>query len=169
MRPKQVVFVRSIGPYGISSRTAWKGMFAWIARQNIRQQIDCGYGLAHDFPGSTPAEDCRYDACIALPEGFVSPRDDMLPVQTLPGGAFARMRHVGSYQTVRSSVALVRDRWLAKQSNLLADRRRPLLTVYFDNPVEYSNESLRCDVCIPVRTSHEDAFKRTKFTEAKVA
>ncbi|MEQ1696378.1 MAG: GyrI-like domain-containing protein [Hyphomicrobiaceae bacterium] len=167
MRPKQVVFVRSLGAYGASSQVAWKEMLAWIARQKIRPQIDCGYGVAHDYPGSTAAGDCRYDACIVLPEGFVSPRDDTLPFQTLPGGAFARMRHVGSYQTVRSSIALVRDRWLAKQPNLLADRRRPLMTVYFDNPGERPNDGLRCDVCIPVRTDHEDAFKRTKFTEVR--
>ncbi len=169
MRPRQVVFVRSIGPYGTSSQAAWRDMLAWIARQKIRPQIECGYGLAHDHPGSTPASECRYDACIVLPEGFVSPRDDMLPFETLPGGAFARMRHVGSYRTVRSSIVLVRDQWLAKQSNLLADRRRPLMTVYFDNPGEQAIDLLRCDVCIPVRTSHDDAFKRTKFTEARVA
>ena len=169
MRPKQVVFVRAVGPYGVSSQRAWKDMLAWIARQKIRPQIDCGYGLAHDHPGGTSAEEYRYDACIVLPEGFVSPRDDTLPFQTLPGGAFARMRHVGSYQTVRSSVALVRDRWLAGQPNLLVDRRRPLMTVYFDNPGEQPIDDLRCDVCIPVRTSHEDAYKRSKFSEAQVA
>jgi AraC family transcriptional regulator len=168
MRPKQVVFVRSLGPYGVSSQAAWKEMLAWIARQKIRQQIHCGYGLTHDHPGTTDAAECRYDACIVLPEGFVSPRDDTLPFQTLPGGAFARMRHAGSYQTVRSSIVLMRDRWLAKQPNLLADRRRPLMTVYFDNPGEQAIDALRCDVCIPVRTEHEDAFKRTKFGDARV-
>ena len=169
MRPKQVVFIRSLGAYGVSSQAAWKGMLAWIARQRIRSQIDCGYGLAHDHPDSTPAGECRYDACIVLPQGFVSPRDDTLPFQTLPGGAFARMRHVGSYRTVRSSVALVRDQWLADQPNLLADRRRPLMTIYFDNPGEQAIDALRCDVCMPVRTEHDDAYRRTKFSEAQLA
>lgn len=169
MRPKQVVFVRSTGPYAVSSVTAWDGMLAWINRHNLTGEITCGYGLALDHPDSTLPQEFRYDACIALPEGFIAPREDALPFETLPGGAFARIRHTGSYETVRSSITLVRDQWLSAQPHLLTDRRRPMMTIYLGHPQLQDVESLRCDVCIPVRTEHEEAFKRSAFNKSQAA
>lgn len=169
LRPKQVVFVRSTGPYAASSVDAWDKMLAWIDRHNLTRDIGCGYGLALDHPGSTVPEDCRYDACITLPDGFIAPRDDSLPFETLPGGAFARIRHTGSYETVRSSITLVRDQWLSSQPHLLADRRRPLMTIYLGHPKLLDVESLRCDVCVPVRTGYEEPFKRANFDQTQAA
>ena len=148
---------------------AWAAMLAWIDRNRLVKEVTCGYGLALDHPQSTTPEDCRYDACVALPDGFIAPREDALPLQTLPGGAFARVRHVGSYNTVRQSITRVRDEWLAGQPNLLPDLRRPLLTIYLDHPHRQNVEQLRCDVCIPVRTEHEDPFRRTKFDHTHAA
>lgn len=164
LRPKQVAFIRSVGPYATSSRSAWKNLLAWIDRNRLEKSVVCGYGLALDHPQATSPEDCRYDACIELPDGFIPRREDNLPLQTLDGGAYARFRHVGDYNRVRSTVTRLREEWLAAQPNLLLDRRRPLLTIYFDYPGRtQAEEALRCDVCLPVRTEHSDAFARRKF------
>jgi len=169
LRPKQVVFVRSTGPYAVSSVAAWDAMLAWINRHNLTREVTCGYGLALDHSGSTRPEDFRYDACIALPDGFIAPREDALPFETLPGGAFARIRHTGRYETVGSSITLIRDQWLSAQPHLLIDRRRPMMTIYLGHPTLQDVERLRCDVCIPVRTGHEEAFKRCVFNTSQAA
>lgn len=169
LRPKQVVFVRSTGPYAVSSLAAWSGMLSWIDRHNLTRDAGCGYGLQVDDPNATSPQHCRYDACITLPDGFIAPRDDTLPFQTLPGGAFARIRHVGPYDTARTSIARVRDQWLSGQPHLLADRRRPLLTIYLDHPNRREAGSLRCDVCVPVRTEHEEPYRRAKFEKSAAA
>ena len=164
LRPRQVGFVRAVGPYSASSAKAWDEMFAWMTRNNLDGRIDRGYGLAVDDPQTVAAAQCRYEACIELPDSFVSRRNDSLALQTLPGGAFARVRHVGPYHNVRTSIAKVCDDWLVNQPCLRADRRRPLLTIFLDDPKRQLAEKLRCDVCVPVRTLHEDVFQRTKFT-----
>ncbi|MFA9462451.1 AraC family transcriptional regulator [Thiohalorhabdus sp. Cl-TMA] len=43
------------------------------------------FAISHDHPGLTPAAQCRYDACVALPAGVEAP----LPKVGVPGGFFA--------------------------------------------------------------------------------
>jgi AraC family transcriptional regulator len=160
LRPRLVGFVRSQGPYASSSAQAWQALRDWLDRHDLTGKTGCGYGLALDHPQQVAPENCRYEACIDLPAGYENLKTDGLSFQTLPGGAFARIRHVGPYNKVRASVALVRDTWLPDQPRLLADRRRPLLIVYLDDPKTCAANKLRCDVCVPVRTHHEDIMKR---------
>ena len=151
------------GPYKQSSVQAWAAMEQWLARHDLTSQSGCGYGLAHDHPQSVSPVQCRYDACVELPEGYENLKHDGLGLQYLPGGAFARIRHVGSYQSIKPSLAAIRDTWLPGQPRLLPDRRRPLLVVYLDDPKIREASKLRCDVCVPVRTHHDDITSRAKL------
>lgn len=161
LRPRQVGFVRANGPYKTSSVEAWQALTQWLERHDLSSQIGCGYGLALDHPDSVAPEQCRYEACVDLPGGYENLKTDGISFQTLPGGAFARIRHVGPYQNIRLSIAKVRDNWLPGQPRLLPDRRRPLLVVYLDDPKTCAANKLRSDVCVPVRTHHNDAVSRT--------
>jgi AraC family transcriptional regulator len=165
LRPRRVGFVRVHGAYKQSSVAAWQTMAEWLERHDLTAQVSCGYGLAQDNPDSVAPQLCRYDACIELPDGYQNLKSDSLPFQVLPGGAFARIRHVGSYSTIRKSLAKVRDTWLPSQPRVLIDRRRPLLVVYLDDPNSRDATKLRCDVCIPVRTHHDDAITRSKLAQ----
>ncbi len=165
IRPKLVGFVRSHGPYAQSSAHAWRGMAAWLDRHDLRRQIAVSYGLCLDPPDTVNAQDCRYDACVEVPPDYQAIKSDGIAFQMLPGGAFARMRHVGPYTTVRSTIARVRDEWLVAQTRLLLDRRRPLLVIFLDDPDVRAAQTLRCDVCVPVRTHHEEALPRAKFSD----
>lgn len=157
MKPRQVAYVRRTGLYRESSAQAWDAMLTWATRNGVRQLLTCAYGLTVDNPGSVSPEDCRYDACIELPIGFPPGNAASLSFQTLPGGAFARIRHVGPYSTARSSITLLRDQWLAAQPNLKLDRYRPLMIIYLDDPMMKKADYLKCDVCVPVAISGEEA------------
>ena len=167
LRPRQVGFVRAHGPYRRSSIEAWHTMSEWLERHDLSGQVSCGYGLALDHPDSVDAKQtCRYDACVELSSGYENLKADGLAFQTLPGGAFARIRHVGHYGKLSASLAKVRDEWLPEQPRLLLDRRRPLLAIYLADPKTRDRAKLRCDVCVPVRTHYDDAFKRAKTAAA---
>jgi AraC family transcriptional regulator len=143
-------------------------MSAWLDRHQLRSHISTSYGLCLDPPDSVKSHACRYDACVEVPAEYQAIQTDGIAFQMLPGGAFARVRHVGPYPTVRSSIVQVRDGWLAQQPRLLADRRRPLLVIFLDDPNVRAPDRLRSDVCVPVRTHHEEAFARSKFSETAV-
>lgn len=159
--------MRAHGPYRTASIEAWRAMAEWLARHNLTAQIGCGYGLALDDSQSSQPQSCRYDACVDVPADYAALKNDGIAFQTLPGGAFARIRHVGSYAKVRASLVKVRDVWLPEQPRLQLDRRRPLLVIYLDAPNNDRAAKLRCDVCVPVRTPFDDAFKRQKIATAE--
>jgi AraC family transcriptional regulator len=166
LRPRRVGFVRVHGTYKASSTTAWQTMADWLVRHDLNGQTTCGYGLTWDNPENANSDPCRYDACVELPDGYENLKVDSLSFQVLPGGAFARIRHVGSYSKINRSIEKVRETWLPGQPRLLFDRRRPLLVVYLDDHKSRDLNKLRCDVCIPVRTHHDDISTRSKLANA---
>jgi len=156
LKPRQVAYVRRTGPYQRSSIEAWTVMFDWLERHGLRRQMTAGYGLAQDNPVNVSPQDCRYDACCELPEDFPAAKAAALSVQTLPGGAFARTRHVGPYSDARDAITMLRDQWLSNQPNLNLDPARPMLIIYLDDPKLKDEAFLKCDVCMPVRVGvHE--------------
>ena len=163
LRPRRVGFVRVNAPAATAGVEAWAEVTAWLERHKLSSQITCGYGLALD---TADTGSCRYDACIELPDGYENLKADSLAFQHLPGGAFGRIRHVGPYNKLGSSIAKVRDKWLPEQPRLLIDRRRPVLVVYLDDPKTRESSKLRCDVCVPVRTYHDEALGRGKVAAA---
>lgn len=157
MKPRQVAYVRRTGLYRDSSVQAWDAMMTWATRNGVRQLLTCAYGLTLENSDSGSSEGCRYDACIELPAGFPPGNASALSVQTLPGGAFARVRHLGPYSEANSSVRMLREQWLAQQPNLKLDRRRPVMIIYLDDPMLRAAETLRCDVCVPVAIGCDEA------------
>ena len=149
LRPVQVVYFRVTGPYATSSEKAWGEMFGWLDRHGLRQQTGRGYGLQRDNPRQVGHDACRYDACVEVPDSIdVSTLESVL-MQKLPGGAYARQRHVGSYDEVRHVIVGLRDHWMSS-NNLVVDARRPLVTIYLSNPDITDKLQLKADVCLPV-------------------
>lgn len=158
--------MRAHGAYGEAASRAWAVMLAWLDARGLTMRLPCGYGLAFDNPRRVASRECRYDACVELPNTFIQQATDGVGFQTLPGGAFARVRHVGPYDGIRQSVLAVRDVWLAdQQPHLIVDRRRPFLFSYLDDPRTVAPDERRCDVCLPVRTPCEDVIPRVVFGE----
>lgn len=149
IRPRELIFVRATGPYETSARRAWEGMFALIDSNRWSSGDTCGYGLTLDDPRITAPEKCRYDACIALStlEGRTIPAH----VQTrwLPGGAYARRRHNGSYKLMGQHIHTLRDEWIPN-NGLSVDPTRPFLEIYLDDVRVVKESELRAECCLPV-------------------
>jgi len=166
IRPRQVAFVRTFGRYATAADRAWAVMLEWLDVRGLAIRTPCGFGLAHDNPGTVASQSCRYDACVELPPDFVENLSDGVSFQMLPGGAYARIRHIGPYADVGSAIGVIRDSWLSDQDSLTIDRRRPFLFSFFDDPRATDPASLRCDVCVPVRAPCEDVIPRHRFSIA---
>lgn len=149
LRPVYVMFVRAHGAYGESAQNAWQKMFRWIDENNRRQVVQAGYGLLHDNPKVISLDQCRYDACIEVPEGFQDKIPETFAVQKLPGGAFARRKHQGTASEIAVTIADVRDHYV-KESGLNYDPSRPVLEIYHDDPEIVPDGKRKIDVCVPV-------------------
>lgn len=157
LRPLNVVFARATGPYANSSHEAWGRMFDWLDRHALRRDVSQGFGLLLDNPAQVPSGRCRYDACVELMLGCEGLVPEDFSVQRLPGGAYVRTRHTGSYKGLRDAFARLRDEWAPEHGTAL-DPRRPLIEIYLDDPARVPEAKRRVDICIPVsvQTLSED-------------
>lgn len=149
LRPLRVIYVRETGSYPSSSAQAWERMLRWLDEAGLRRTLVCGYGLARDDPHAVEPDKCRYDACIEMPAALPIPLPTDFGVQRLPGGAYKRQRHLGSYRNIREALYLVRDD-LPLANGLAVDPRRPLVAIYLDDPIDCPEERMRADLCVPV-------------------
>jgi len=112
--PTRIGNLRHVGPYGPGVADFWQAeVYPWMVAHRLLDQPR--YGISQDDPSIVPAEQCRYDACVALPEGFEAPRQML--TTTLPGGRYAVLRFEGTvFQISEHWQALLRD-WLPRGSD----------------------------------------------------
>jgi DNA gyrase inhibitor GyrI len=61
----RVAYLRYKGPFGQAVGEFWKEVFTpWQKSRNLLGKVT--YGVAQDDPGTTPANETRYDACVEV-------------------------------------------------------------------------------------------------------
>jgi len=104
-------------------------------------------GIARNDHRDVPAPECVFDCGM----GFGRPPPALpAPLRTLRlgGGAYAVVRHVGSYAGLEAVTdALLRD-WLPDSGHALRDAE--LYYHYLDDPEKVPEAILRADICVPV-------------------
>lgn len=145
LKPVRVAYQRHIGPYGPAITTFWQQRVTpWLQSHGLERQT-C-YGIGHDAPDVTPAAKCRYDACVALPDG-VTPSGN---ITTLPGGRYAVAEFAGPLSGIPDAWTwLLRD-WLPG-SGLQCDDRPCFEQFEPHSAFDAASGVFRCLLCIPVR------------------
>ena len=149
LRPWRIAYVRKTGPYESTIPAAWDHMLGWLEKHGLHSPIGRGFGLMRDCPSLVAPDQCRYDACIDLNPFFEERAIRELGVQTLPGGSYVRTRHFGSYDELRPELPRMYETFQTP-AGLQIDQRRPLVTIYLDDPRQHGAEDLRADICVPV-------------------
>ena len=152
LRPTRITYVRVTGPYETSIPQAWETMMSWINRHGLSSPVGRGFGLARDNPKIVGADKCRYDACIELKPLFEERAIRELGGLMLPGGSYCRLRRVGDYSALRSEISNLHENFQAP-AGLQLDDKRPIVTIYLEDPSRTSIENLRADHCVPVTAS----------------
>lgn len=142
----EVAYLRYEGRYGPPLGEFWRGqVMPWVAQLGLTGREM--YGIGHDDPSVADPERCRYDACIALPDGFVGP-GGMLRT-TLPGGRYACTSFFGRPDTIGATwTALLRD-WLP-QSGWQLDGRPCFEHYPADARHDPATGAFECAICVPV-------------------
>ncbi len=147
--PMTVLYVRSVGPYEISSREAWREMSSWLDQRRLRRRVKQVYGILRDDPKLTAAELVRYDACVPVTYGFDVDCDKGIGRQTLLGGAFAVHTHVGTYAKAGKIFSMLHSEIVPKR-HLSVDYDRPFMAIYLNDPSVTREVHCRTELCVPV-------------------
>ena len=89
----RVAYIRTLGSYGDSNRSITQAFClieSWARKLGIWNDAPALIGLCPDNPAVTPRHVCRYDVCLPV-EAAVG-EDDLVSIQTIPGGHYATLR-----------------------------------------------------------------------------
>lgn len=138
-----IAFVRQKGPYGPDNVRAMEQLKQWAQEKQLLTESAILLGIPQDNPETTLPEDCRYDACICLPEG--APEDDAISYGKIPGGTYAIV-------TIKHTAEAIQKAWAELipalfNSGHQLDLNRPVMERYIG---EMINNHL-CQLCFPVQ------------------
>jgi AraC family transcriptional regulator len=143
---QRYVYWRAVGPYGPEGEIteAWQKAYAWAG---VRGLLDGDYrmfGISHDDPAVTPAEQCRYDACVAVPDGVdVSGQNE----QRLVPGRYAVFSYEGDGADFSGFFTAIYAGWLPSSGFVPGDG--PCFERYAPEH-RMDGGGFSCDVCLPV-------------------
>ena len=143
----RVAYLRYKGPFGAPIGEFWKEVFTpWQKAFGLVNKVT--YGVAQDDPGTTPPEQCRYDACVTVPESFTA--TGSADITTLPGGRYAVGRFEGQPTAIADAWTWMTRNWLPS-SGLPCDDRPCFEMFTPDLAFNPQTGAMTCDICIPVR------------------
>lgn len=145
-QPVQVVCLRYTGPYGEPLGRFWRHTVApWLADHGL---VDCPrYGVALDDPAITPAENCRYDACVELPAALSLPE---AAGRSIAGGRYAIACFKGTAASIGAAWADFFRAATSNGSHPLDPERLPM--EHYPRGAAYDARTgiFCCELCLPL-------------------
>ncbi|HVM61985.1 MAG TPA: AraC family transcriptional regulator [Verrucomicrobiae bacterium] len=145
IEPMRVAFMRHTGPYS-QVGGLWEEFMMILGKDGWLGGDAQFIGMCHDDPAVTPPDKIRYDACMTVDDRFRAQGDT--GVQTIPGGDYAVMTHLGPYEKLSESYAALLGRWLPRSGRNL--RAAPCFEVYLNSLENTEPEDLVTDLYAPL-------------------
>ena len=147
IKPKKVIYARSMGCYNESAEKSWKTVCSFAEKRKLFGFGTEFIGISHDDPKVTEAGKLRYDACIVVSKD-VKPEGE-IGVQEIPGGKYAVFTHKGPYEKLQGSYDYIFGKWLLESGHEL--RNVTGFEKYLNAPEDTQPEKLLTEIYIPVQ------------------
>ena len=135
----RIAYVRQVGPYGPANKEAMEKIKGWAADHNLLNDI---YGIPQDHPADTEPEQCRYDACVVIPDDF--PLEEGMREGELGGGEYAVYRVAHTAEAIQNAW---REIFPALQHSGYQLDHKPIIERYTKEMLDIHF----CELCIPVK------------------
>ncbi len=148
--PLHVAYVRTLKGYAQEPiEQVWDKLLNWGQSRGLIHDGTLALGIEHDDPVLSGIENCRYDACITVPES-ISDFQGEVGIHDLPGGIYVvyRLTIEGEMEVGMSDGYLAIFRWIAQ--NGLTPTNSPSYSLYL-NAKEVDQQGAPAEVCICVR------------------
>ncbi|KGR84433.1 AraC family transcriptional regulator [Lysinibacillus odysseyi] len=137
----RMAYVRQVGPYGPANKQAMERIKSWAADNNLLNDKGI-YGIPQDNPAETEPEQCRYDACIVIPDDFQL--EEGMNEGELAGGEYAVYK-------VEHTAEAIQKAWVDSLEGLHHSEyqidHKPVIERYRQEMVS----SHFCEICVPVK------------------
>jgi AraC family transcriptional regulator len=128
-------------------KKAWDLLCGWAGMNDLFTKETVFIGVSFDNPDITPAEKCRYYACLTIPSS-VTPRKDIGTLD-LSGGKHAVAHFTGKPAQIAGAYQWLYGEWLPKSGFQPLDQ--PSYEIYHSTPDQNPDGNFVMDICMPIR------------------
>jgi len=153
LEPIEVLYVRRVGDYSIVAGEAWESMMQFAYPQKIKFKKNLMgkeaqmFGIGHDDPILTSANELRYDACISYDDKSVNAQGE-IGVKRIEGGRYVMYLHKGAYEGLKESYQELIE-WVIENGYSMADK--PPFEKYLNrDPRRTKVENLKTEIYVGV-------------------
>lgn len=126
---------------------AWTRLFEWADASNLRNEDTIYLGIPYDDPLITPRVQCRYAACITVPDDTEA--EEGVTLFDIPALTYAVLPYSGNAAGISQSYFWLYREWLPDSGYVPADSFP--LNRYYNTPGPGSDGLFELDICLPVR------------------
>ena len=139
----RIAYVRQVGPYGSDNNQGMQRLKEWAKEENLLTESAVLFGISQDNPETTPPEQCRYDACIVIPQDYQM--NNIISESELPSGDYAIFKLKHTAEDIQKAWNQI---FPAIQSGGYLMDNKPVLERYKGDMIldDY------CEICVPVKT-----------------
>jgi AraC family transcriptional regulator len=146
-RPEiRLASVRHVGSY-MGIREAFQRLHDLTTAAGLSDQDTSLVGVYHDDPSTTPEDQLRSDAAIAVPAKTKLPAG--LTELVIPAGRYAHTTHVGPYTGLGGVWAHLKNDWLKQSGEKLNDAMS--YEIYRNTPMTAKPHELVTEVYMPLK------------------
>lgn len=142
-----VVFVRHVGSYNDLS-PVWFELIKEMGMSHFLSEKTLKISIPYDSIETTPEEKLRYDACVTIENCDFKPKG-AIGLQTLHGGKYAVITHLGSLETIDKTYEYLFGVWLPDSGYEPADY--PNFMLHKKIPFQTPAEELVTEIYLPVK------------------
>ncbi|NOV02507.1 AraC family transcriptional regulator [Paenibacillus planticolens] len=142
----RIAYVRQVGPYGPANVQAMQKLKQWAGERNSLTRSAILFGIPQDNPLTTPPDNCRYDACIVLPE--TEPIDQAVCEGKFAGATYAVCKIKHTTEEVQKAWAEI---FPALQSGGYRIADKPIVERYTGDLLDTEF----CEICVPLSDSRD--------------
>jgi AraC family transcriptional regulator len=110
VKPTRVAVMEHRGDPALLGESIRK-FIAWRKEMNLPPATHATYNILYVDPLTAPPEEYRIDICVAT-DKEIALNDAGIIAKIIPGGACAKMRHIGSNDGLRDSISFLYGEWL---------------------------------------------------------
>jgi AraC family transcriptional regulator len=148
-RPRlHVAYVANLGGYRTDLiKSAWDRVCGWAGPLGLLEPPAEALGISFDDPKVTPANRCRYYACLTIQDNVTPPRD--IGVLDIPAGQYAVLAFDGVREEIPRAYDDLYARWLPGSGYQPDDH--PCYEVYRISPEDDPEGRFVMDIYMPVK------------------
>ncbi len=144
----EVAYVRKVGSY-LDTGDAWTTLIQWVNHNGINTKYQNFIGISLDDPAVVKELDCRYDACVTIPNTLEKKANDDVQFRKLSGGLYAVYHFYDTTDKLAIAFKSIFGQWLP-DSEYDADDRE-CLEFCLNNPAEDPEGKCKTDIYIPIK------------------